>query len=258
MGRYYALHDSESETVADAIEAHYRPRFAGDTLPASPVGCAVALADKLETLAGLFGIGQVPTGDKDPYGLRRQALGVIRILSERALPLELTQIVADAFAVFDVSYKLSSANDALISFFFDRMRGYFAESGHSAGEVDAVLSLRPDRIDLMPRYLEAVKLFNTLAEAPSLAAANKRIGNILKKASSVPASFDAALLLEPPEKALAQAFETARSSADERHAAHDYAGMLQTLAALRGPVDAFFDGVMVMAEDTRLRDNRIA
>ena len=258
MGRYYALHDSESETVADAIEAHYRPRFAGDTLPTSPLGCAVALADKLETLAGLFGIGQIPTGDKDPYGLRRQALGVIRILSERALPLELTQIVADAFAVFDVSYKLSSANDALVSFFFDRMRGYFAESGHSAGEIDAVLSLRPNRIDLIPRYLEAVKLFNTLAEAPSLAAANKRIGNILKKAASVPTSFDAALLLEAPEKALAQAFETARSSADERHAAQDYAGMLQTLAALRGPVDAFFDGVMVMADDTRLRDNRIA
>jgi glycyl-tRNA synthetase beta chain len=258
MGRYYALHDGESETVADAIEAHYRPRFAGDTLPASPVGCAVALADKLETLAGLFGIGQVPTGDKDPYGLRRQALGVIRILSERALPLELTQIITDAFSVFDASYKLSSANDALVSFFFDRMRGYFAESGHSAGEIDAVVSLRPSRIDLIPRYLEAVKLFNTLAEAPSLAAANKRIGNILKKAASVPASFDAALLLEAPEKALAQAFETARSSADERHAAQDYAGMLQTLAALRGPVDAFFDGVMVMADDPRLRDNRIA
>ena len=258
MGRYYALHDGEPQAVADAIEAHYRPRFAGDTLPESLVGCAVALADKLETLAGLFGIGQQPTGDKDPYALRRQALGVVRILAERALPLELSRLVDDAFEAFDSSFRLESAHADLVSFLFDRMRGYFAESGYSTHEIEAVLALRPDRIDLIPRYLEAVKMFNTLPEAPSLAAANKRIGNILRKAGSVPAQFDTALLAEPAEKALAEAYGRVRSSADERYAAQDYAGMLKELATLKAAVDAFFDAVMVMSEDARLRENRIA
>ena len=243
---------------ADAIEAHYRPRYAGDALPESHVGCAVALADKLETLAGLFGIGQHPTGDKDPYALRRQALGVVRILAERGLELDLTRLVDDAFESFGPAFKLEPAQADLISFLFDRMRGYFAESGYSTHEIEAVLALRPARVDLIPRYLEAVKLFNTLPEAPSLAAANKRIGNILKKAGSVPSQFDLSLLAEPAEKTLAEAYAHARSSADERYAAHDYAGMLTALAALKAPVDAFFDTVMVMSDDARLRDNRIA
>ena len=258
MGRYYALHDGEPEGVADAIEAHYRPRYAGDALPGTSLGCAVALADKLEMLAGLFGIGQQPTGDKDPYGLRRQALGVVRMLAERELPLDLTVIVAGAFATFDASLKLAPAHEELVSFFFDRMRGYFADAGYSTSEIDAVLALRPNRIDLVPRYLEAVKMFNTLPEAPSLAAANKRIGNILRKSTHVPAQFEAGLLVEAQEKTLAREFTAARSQAEARYAAQDYAGMLTTLAALKGPVDAFFDAVMVMADDARLRDNRIA
>jgi glycyl-tRNA synthetase beta chain len=218
----------------------------------------VALADKLETLAGLFGIRQQPTGDKDPYALRRQALGVVRILAERALPLELSRLVDDAFEALDSSFRLESAHADLVSVLFDRMRGYFAESGYSTHEIEAVLALRPDRIDLIPRYLEAVKMFNTLPEAPSLAAANKRIGNILRKAGSVPAQFDTALLAEPAEKALAEAYGRVRSSADERYAAQDYAGMLKELATLKAAVDAFFDAVMVMSEDARLRENRIA
>jgi glycyl-tRNA synthetase beta chain len=258
MGRYYARHDAEPPEVADAIEAHYRPRFAGDSLPEGSVACTVALADKLETLAGLFGIGQQPSGDKDPFGLRRQALGVVRILGERGLPLELPQLVAEAFSVFDASLKVAPAQSELMSFFYERMRGYFAESGYSTSEVDAVLALKPARVDLIPLQLEAVKIFNTLPEAPSLAAANKRIGNILKKAGSVLPQFDDNLLVENAEKALAAEFALARSRADERHAAQDYTGMLKALAALKAPVDAFFDGVMVMTDDARLRENRIA
>jgi glycyl-tRNA synthetase beta chain len=258
MGRYYALHDGEPEEVADAIEAHYRPRYAGDALPDSRTSCAVALADKLETLAGLFGIGQQPTGDKDPYGLRRAALGVIRILAERSLPLGLSRLVEDAFSVFDASYKLEAAHPDLMSFFFDRMRGYFAESGYSTSEIDAVLALQPVRVDLVPLQLAAVKMFNTLPEAPSLAAANKRIGNILKKAGAVLSRFDQALLVEDAEKALGSAFALARANAEQSYAAQDYTGMLKALAALKGPVDAFFDDVMVMTDDERLRDNRIA
>ncbi len=258
MGRYYALHDGEPQPVAEAIEAHYRPRFAGDSVPSAPISCVVALADKLETLAGLFGIGQQPTGDKDPYALRRQALGVVRILSERELPLALSSLVGDAFRAFDAQPGIVPAEAELLSFFFDRMRGYFIEAGFAASEVDAVLALRPDRVDLIRRQLEAVKMFNTLAEAPSLAAANKRIGNILRKAGRVLPQFDPGLLTEPAEKALAAEFASAKRKADTHYAAQDYAGMLQTLAALKTPVDAFFDAVMVMSEDASLRDNRIA
>jgi glycyl-tRNA synthetase beta chain len=258
MGRYYALHDGESAIVADAIEAHYRPRFAGDLLPQTPTASAVALADKLETLAGLFGIGEQPTGDKDPYALRRQALGVIRILSEGGLPLELPTLVAHAFSVFSPKLGLAPALSEVVTFIFDRMRGYFVEAGYTSSEVEAVLSIRPERIDLIRHQLEAVRMFNTLPEAPSLAAANKRIGNILKKADRVLSDFDPALLIEPAEKTLAAEFATARNKADAHFAKQDYSAMLQTLAALKAPVDAFFEGVMVMAEDTRLRDNRIA
>ena len=258
MGRYYASHDGESVEVAEAIEHHYRPRFAGDALPESTVGCVVALADKLEALVGLFGIGQQPTGDKDPFGLRRHALGVIRILAERRLPLELSQLVNAAHAVFSDSHRLEANQAQLIAFFHDRMRGYFAEQGYSTTEVDAVLALKPERVDLVPLQLEAVKMFNTLPEAPSLAAANKRIANILKKATTVPPQFEMKLLVERPEQTLAMEFAAARSRADERYAAQDYTGMLKALAALKGPVDAFFEGVMVMTDDARLRDNRVA
>jgi glycyl-tRNA synthetase beta chain len=258
MGRYYALHDGEGKAVADAIEQHYRPRFSGDVLPDSTEACVVALADKLESLAGLFGIGQAPSGDKDPFGLRRQALGVIRILAERKLPLVLSTLIEDAFDVFDASIVRSGAVGDLLEFLFDRMRGYFAEAGYSAAEIDAVLAVRPDRIDLVPLQLQAVRMFNTLPEAPSLAAANKRIGNILKKATRVPASFDETLLIERPEQTLAAEFSAARHAADAHYAARDYERMLKTFAGLRSAVDAFFDGVLVMTDDERLRDNRVA
>ena len=242
MGRYYALHDGEPPEVANAIEAHYRPRFAGDRLPEHPVSCAVALADKLDALSGLFGIGQVPTGDKDPFGLRRAALGVIRILAERRLELSLRDYVRD---------------QALESFIYERARGYFQEQGYSANEVEAVLAQRPERLDLVPRQLEAVRAFAGLPEAESLAAANKRIGNILKQAGAVRAEFDMALLVLPEEKALAGAFKRLQEPVEKAYRDLEYTSALKALAALKAPVDAFFDKVMVMDKDARVRDNRI-
>ncbi len=242
MGRYYALHDGEPQIVAEAIEAHYRPRFAGDRLPEHPVACAVALADKLDTLAGLFGIGQVPTGDKDPFGLRRAAVGVIRILAERRLPLSLRDYVQDP---------------ALQDFIYERARGYFQEQGYSANEIEAVLSLRPERLDLLPRQLEAVRAFAGLPEAQSLAAANKRIGNILKQAGASRPAYDAALLVLPEEKTLANAFKLLQEKVEHAYRELDYTSALKALATLKAPVDAFFDKVMVMDKDARVRDNRI-
>lgn len=242
MGRYYALHDGEPGQVADAIEAHYRPRFAGDRLPEHPVACAVALADKLDALQGLFSIGQAPTGDKDPFGLRRAALGVIRILAERGVALPMREMLKD---------------ESLKSFLFERARGYFEEQGYSANEVEAVLSLRPERLDLVPKQLEAVRAFAALPEAESLAAANKRIGNILKQAASVPEGFDPALLVLPEEKQLASVFQKMKPDVDGAFGRLDYTGALRALASLKAPVDAFFDKVMVMDKDAKVRDNRI-
>jgi glycyl-tRNA synthetase beta chain len=240
MGRYYALHDGEKAEVADAIGEHYRPRFAGDALPQGAIACAVALADKVDALTGMFRIGQQPTGEKDPFGLRRAALGVIRILVERELELDLPELVADA---------------EVQTFILERARGYFPD--YSANEIDAVLSLRPGRLDLVPKQLEAVRAFASLPEAESLAAANKRIGNILKQADGSPARFDASLLALPEEKALASAFQRLQPEVEGAFQRRNYTAGLKALAALKAPVDAFFDKVMVMDKDPRVRANRI-
>ena len=242
MGRYYALHDGEPREVADAIEAHYRPRFAGDHLPDGMISCCVALADKLDVLSGLFGIGQVPTGERDPFGLRRASLGVIRILVERELELSL--------------FELAKRED-VASFIFERARGYFQERGYSAVEVDSVLSLKPARLDLVPRQLQAVRAFSAMPEAESLAAANKRIGNILKQADQVPTHFDVSLMVLPEEKALATTFKLLKPDVDGAFNSLDYTSALKALASLKAPVDAFFDKVMVMDKDPRVRANRI-
>jgi glycyl-tRNA synthetase beta chain len=255
MGRYYALHDGEPPEVADAIEAHYRPRFAGDRLPESLVACAVALADKLYLLAGFFGIGQPPTGEKDPYGLRRAALGVIRILVERAFPVQLNDLVSAAYRALPKD--IGQAHTDVIGFILERLRGYLAERGYSALEIEAVLSRAFVRLDQVPRQLEAVRAFSQLPEAPSLAAANKRIANILKQAGSVPAEFDPALFTEAEEKQLASAFAAVQPGFESAFRAGDYTGALRGLAALKAPVDAFFDKVLVMDKDERVRQNRI-
>jgi glycyl-tRNA synthetase beta chain len=260
MGGYYARHDGETEAVALAVEDHYKPRFAGDALPresAGQAGVVVALADKLETLCGLFGIGEKPTGDKDPFALRRHALGVIRMLIERDLPLAVPALVDAAFAAFPPA--LAAARDDVLHFVYDRLVGSLREQGYSAQEVDAVIALRPDRWGDIPRRLAAVRAFAALPEAAALAAANKRVGNILKKAeAAVPATVDAALLKEPAEAALAAALNDVAPRADAAFERGDHTGSLQVLAALKGPVDAFFDGVMVNADDPALRANRLA
>ncbi len=252
MGRYYALHDGLPSEIADAIEDHYKPRFAGDELPRNPVGLCVALADKLETLSGMFGIGQLPTGDKDPFALRRHALGVIRMLSERDLPLDLNWLLRAA----QIADEKTAGQ--LTEFIYERLAGSLREQGYSALEIDAVVSLRPQRLGDIPKRLAAVRTFAALPEAGSLAAANKRVGNILKKAEGkVAAQIDTALLGEPAEVALHAALDVVKQQADVAFTAGDYTGSLQSLAALKAPVDDFFDKVMVNAEDPALRANRL-
>jgi len=254
MGAYYARHDGLAADIADAIEDHYRPRFAGDALPRNTVGLVVALADKLETLVGMFGIGNLPSGDKDPFALRRHALGVIRMLVERDLPLGLDELVAAAAPAF--GDRIAPATGALLDFIYDRLAGNLREQGYSTPEVDAVLALRPQRLGDVARRLQAVRAFAALPEAPALAAANKRVGNILKKAGPVDAQVRAALLTEAAERDLYAALQASVPQADAQFASGDYTASLQTLAALRAPVDAFFDGVMVNAEQDELRLNR--
>jgi glycyl-tRNA synthetase beta chain len=259
MGGYYARHEGLRDGVAIAIEDHYKPRFAGDALPRNHTGTVVALADKLETLVGLFGIGQLPTGDKDPFALRRHALGVLRILMEKNLPLALPALVDAALAVFpEGMLSHGGARDELLGFVHDRLTGLLREQGFSAQEVDAVVALRPAWGEI-PKRLAAVRMFAALPEAAALAAANKRVGNILKKADAAPpTALDTALLKEPAEAALAQVLADIGPGADRLYEAQDYTGSLKRLAGLRGSVDAFFDGVMVHAEDPALRANRLA
>lgn len=256
MGRYYALHDGLTANVADAIEDHYKPRFAGDTLPRNPVGMVVALADKLETLVGLFSIGQIPTGDKDPFALRRHALGVIRMLIEGKFDLGINELIAAAEQPFN---KLATEHrDALLTFIFDRLANTLREQGYSAQEIDAVLALQPQKLVDVASRLAAVRAFAALPEAPALAAANKRVGNILKKVEGeVTAKVDPALLKEAAEIALNQTLMTVKPQADTAFAHGDYAASLQALAALKTPVDAFFESVMVNADDAALRNNRL-
>jgi glycyl-tRNA synthetase beta chain len=259
MGRYYAQHDKEPEAVSNAIEAHYRPRFSGDTLPQGDVDCAVALADKLDTLAGLFGVGQQPTGEKDPFGLRRAALGVLRILIEQAYSIPLPELVN---AAFDGHPKrIGDAHTDLEMFLFDRLAGLLRDRRYTPQEIEAVLCLRPTRIDLVLPQLDAVRAFLALPEAPSLAAANKRVANILRQAAAKDESFvnaDIAHLKAPAERALFDALQSVSKRAHTLFNQGDFTGYLTTFAALKSPVDAFFDAVMVMVDDADLRRNRLA
>ncbi|MCD6667126.1 MAG: glycine--tRNA ligase subunit beta [Hydrogenophaga sp.] len=256
MGGYYARHDGLSEDIAFAIEDHYKPRFAGDELPRTQTGVVVALADKLETLVGMFGIGNLPTGDKDPFALRRHALGVVRMLVEKQLSLDLSALLAGAVPAF--GDKITDASAALADFIYDRLAGSLREQGYSAQEVDAVLALRPQRLADVAQRLQAVRAFAALPAAAALAAANKRIGNILKKAEGENAAEpQESRLVEAAEQALFAAMQQTVPAADAEFANGDYTASLMTLAALRAPVDAFFDGVMVNADDPALKANRI-
>ena len=254
MGAYYARHDGLGEEVASAIEDHYKPRFSGDELPRNPTGIVVALADKLETLVGMFGIGNIPSGDKDPFALRRHALGVIRMLVEKDLPLDLSTLLRQSSQAF--GEQLDANLTPLSDFFFDRLSGSLREQGYSAKEIDAVLALRPQRLSDVPKRLAAVHAFAALPEAAALAAANKRIGNILKKALDVDPHVSEVLLKEPAEIALFAAMNEVVPSANALFDGGDYSASLQILADLRVAVDDFFDKVMVNAESLDLRLNR--
>jgi glycyl-tRNA synthetase beta chain len=259
MGRYYALHDGEPKDVAEAIEAHYRPRFAGDRLPDGPTACAVALADKLDILAGLFGIGQQPSGDKDPFGLRRAALGLVRITVENALVLSLPDLAGAAFSGYRGKVKDAAAE--VQNFVFERFAGYLKEKGYTTLQVDSVLVRHPADLSIVPKQLEAVKAFQSLPEAESLAAANKRVANILRQAESKGESFANAApaeLKEPAERALHEAIQVTARKANALFDQGDYAGYLKSFSVLKAPVDTFFDKVMVMVEDAKVRHGRLA
>lgn len=259
MGRYYALHDGEASEVAQALDEQYWPRFAGDRLPESRIGQVLAIADRLDTLVGIFAIGQAPSGDKDPFALRRAALGVLRILIECGLDLDLIQLLTTAANNFASPLKASSAVDAVFDFMMERLRAYYADAGITPDVFDAVSALRPTRpLDFQAR-LHAVTEFRNLVEATSLAAANKRISNILRKTEeAIPATVDTTKLVDAAEQALAETLERLRARVTAQFDQGDYKEGLKALAALREPVDRFFDSVMVMAEDPTLRANRLA
>ena len=258
MGRYYALHDGEERSVARAIEEHYLPRLAGDKLPEDNIGSAVALADKLDTLIGIYGIGLVPTGDKDPFGLRRQALGVLRILSERSLPLSLDRLLNLAKLGFAPGVLKDSVTVDLHAFVLERLRSYLRERGFAPDEIDAVVSQNPTRIDQVVPRLEAVQAFRAMPEAQSLSSANKRIRNILKKTTVSQTAPDPALLQEAAERDLFSATSRLAPTIASLWEERDYTAALRRLAGVRQEVDAFFDQVMVMTDEPLLRNNRLA
>ena len=256
MGRYYALHDGEDAAVADAIAQHYRPRFAGDALPDGTIACAVALADKFDAIAGLFSIGQHPTGEKDPFGLRRAALGAVRILVEKKLRLSLKALISAALQPFNARPEAE-----LVDFFYDRFAGYLKEQGFSTLQVDSVISKGPVNLSVVPLQLEAVRAFQSLPEAESLAAANKRVANILKQAEAKgesPGNVEASALQEPAERALHEAIRSVSDKAKGLYERGDYTGYLKSFSVLKAPVDTFFDKVKVMADDAKLRQARLA
>ncbi len=259
MGRYYAEHDGEHKEVAEALEEYYKPKFAGDTLPQSITSQSLAIADRLDTLVGIFAIGQTPTGDKDPFALRRAALGVLRILIENKLDLDLQHLIKIASKQHDASVKAADAETAVLDFMLDRLNAYYLDKGILPDVLDAVLSTKPTKpLDIDNRLL-AVDAFRQGEEATSLAAANKRIGNILKKIKgNLPASIDKKLLQENAEKDLYQTLTKLDDKVQSLVDSAKYQDALAELSTLRKPVDQFFDDVMVMADDEALKNNRIA
>ena len=263
MGRYYANADGETNSVAQAIEDHYHPRFAGDSLPKDVIGQSVSIADKLDTLVGLYSIGQPPTGQKDPYALRRAALGVLRICMECALNIDIHELIKTAASQYEtMAPKLDVADnvaDDVFDFILGRLAVYYGNQAFAGDEIDAVVSLRPGRFNELDLRLRAVAAFRKLPEAASLSAANTRITNILKKSKQAIADkVDTSLLEAGAETTLHSAIQTSLDDVEPLLKAADYSAALTKLASLREPVDAFFDNVMVMAEDDAIRNNRLA
>lgn len=258
MGRYYAAFDGESPEVALAVAEHYLPRFAGDALPQGVVALSVALADKLDTLVGMFGIGQIPTGDKDPFGLRRAALGVLRMVIETPLHVSLRQLVAQAFATFPTGKLDEAVKAAVHEFLLDRLRNYLRERGYDAQNIEAVLVRQSDRMDDVLLRLSAIAGFRHLPEGPALAAANKRVLNLLKKVEGALPAVDAALFEHDAERQLLAEITCLAPQLQAWVVEGQYTQALTAMAGIRPAVDAFFDGVMVMADNLAVRHNRLA
>jgi glycyl-tRNA synthetase beta chain len=265
MGQYYALADHEHPDVAAACSEHYLPRFAGDALPKTLVGTVLAIADKLETIVGIWAIGLIPTGDKDPFALRRHALGICRLLIEKNLPLDLNTLIGLAKNQFSgVTLKNQVSEEAIYQFILERLRAYLkdhllGDKPYTVPEIESVLCMNPGKINDLTVRLEAVRSFNELSEAPQLAAANKRISNILKKIEGkLPSEVQTQLLRLPAEINLLKSLEALSPKLDQQFKSHDFIGLLQNLVALSQPIDQFFSDVMVMDEDLQLRQNRIA
>jgi len=259
MGRYYARHDHESAEVADAIEQHYWPRTAGGELPKHAIAVCVALADRLDTLVGIYGIGLVPTGEKDPFGLRRAALGVVRILAEKSLPLDVVELLSRARGYFPAGVMADGVVQDLHGFMLERLKPYLREKGFEPDEIDAVVSLNPTRMDQVLPRMTALKEFRALPEAQALAAANKRIRNILRQAGGAPpGEVEVARLTEPSERKLFEEVRALDGQVTPLLKSGDYAAALKRLAGLRPAVDEFFDKVMVMVDDVPVRNNRLA
>lgn len=259
MGSYYALRQDEDPAVATAIREHYLPRFSGDTLPGTDVGACVALADKIESLVGIIGVGQAPGGDRDPFALRRAALGTLRILVEQDRPLDVASLLEFAASQFRAGLLTDNAAQDVYAFVLDRLRPYLRDQDFSADEIEAVLSLRPARMDDAVTRVRAVHAFRALPAAESLAAANKRIRNILKQAGGATnGAFDPGLSAQDEERALGERIAAIRSEVEGSFAKADYEGGLKKLAGLRPAVDAFFDKVLVMHDDEAIRRNRLA
>ncbi len=259
MGRYYAQHDGEDDAVAVALDEQYQPRHAGDELPASPIGQTLAIAERLDTLVGIFAIGQSPSGDKDPFALRRAALGIMRIVIERQLDIDLRELIDTAASLFPASVNTGAITGELFAFMMERLRSWYLDAGYETPVFDAVLARQPSRPLDFDSRMQAVRAFQALPESASLAAANKRIRNILRKAETdVPAQYREDLLVEKAEQELAGAIGTQADAVQPLFARREYTRALSLLAGLQAPVDRFFDDVMVMADDAALRDNRLA
>ena len=258
MGMHYARHDGEDEEVAVALNEQYMPRFAGDELPKSLVASAVALADKFDTLTGIFGIGQAPKGSADPFALRRAALGALRIIVEKNLPLDLEDLVTKSAALFGDKLTNQNVVADVVDFMLGRFRAWYQDEGIAVDVIQAVLARRPTRPADFDARVRAVSHFRTLDSAEALAAANKRVSNILTKADAAIGEINLTACVEPAEKALAEAVLALRTEVQPLIAQGDYTAVLDKLANLRAPVDSFFDNVMVNAEDPALRQNRLA
>ena len=258
MGMHYARHDGEDEEVAVALNEQYMPRFAGDELPKSLVASAVALADKFDTLTGIFGIGQAPKGSADPFALRRAALGALRIIVEKNLPLDLEDLVKKSAALFGDKLTNQNVVADVVDFMLGRFRAWYQDEGIAVDVIQAVLARRPTRPADFDARVRAVSHFRTLDSAEALAAANKRVSNILAKADDAIGEINLTACVEPAEKALAEAVLALRTEVQPLIAQGDYTAVLDKLANLRAPVDSFFDNVMVNAEDPALRQNRLA